>query len=488
MNAFYELLEKSEVNKEFLKELYNEHYICSKEVDHLIVFYHKFYNNYIKPDTIQSSVRSVIYNTLTKKVVSDCGTNPIYNNEASVLINDKDLTKLNFLNYYDGTVMSLFFDTDKWYLTTRRCLDSNQSYYQSQHSHRELFNKVLEETEYKTFDDFTKSLEKDKSYYFVLIHHENQQIIDYTAEYGKNYKKLCLFSVKDSEQKIVDLYSTKFDFVDEKTIFVAKKIENGDKLFVKKSASKFDYKTNFVCYFENKLLIFNTISYQLARITKYDDHPTVSGLIFAYQHDILADYHKLMSSDKTITTADGRFTTSNILQVLFKTSSTYLFLMFRELWSITTGKPMAGVLRAKALVEVDPKIKSSLEREADVIEYIYKKLPTSYKELFYAIRGIYFSKKSKLLTAIKKSDTYLNVHDIYNYLKNMETKKFIKYIKETRNIFDEPVFIPLLQNVHMNAEKIKLYNMDDFNKYRYFIRYVDLQTTEYVEELEELTL
>jgi hypothetical protein len=51
---------------------------------------------------------------------------------------------------------------------------------------------------------FESKLQKDKSYYFVLVHHENKIFVDYTEKFGSEYKKLFLLFVRDADLNLVD--------------------------------------------------------------------------------------------------------------------------------------------------------------------------------------------------------------------------------------------------------------------------------------------
>jgi hypothetical protein len=46
---------------------------------------------------------------------------------------------------------------------------------------------------------FTAHLDTSKSYLFVLIHHENKHLIDYTSYFGENYKELLHISTRTKE-------------------------------------------------------------------------------------------------------------------------------------------------------------------------------------------------------------------------------------------------------------------------------------------------
>jgi hypothetical protein len=472
------LLESNEINDDFLKKIYDEHYICSKDTvnSDLILFYHKFYNNYIEPNTIQSEVRSIVYNKKTKKIVADCGPNPIYNDDAYKLIENKDLNSLHFVQYYDGPVMSVFFDTDKWYLSTRRCLDSNESYYNNDKSHYTLFNEVLENTEYKIFEKFTENLEKDKSYYFVLIHYKNKQVIDYSKEFNSEYKKLCLFSVRDEERKALNLQKNDFKFIDNKNIFIPEEIvdKNLSNLF-SKNGNKVIYNRDVICYYENNLLIFNTLNYQLLHVKTHDKYPTISSLFFAYQNDLLSKYANLF--ENTIKINEDTYKTIEMLSVLLKTSSLFMLLMFKQLYSVTTGNPVSKVLKMHANIELNQTVREKLEKQAEDEEKIYNALPLQYKEILYAIRGIYYKKKANKNTYPNKTDSYLNVHDIYNYLKNLDVQKYILFLKVTNSfVLNNDTFEVLLENINNNMKKQKTYNVENMNKYYKFLMYVNKHT------------
>ena len=71
---------------------------------------------------------------------------------------------------YEGTLLSLFFK-DKWFLSTRRCLNSNDSVWgNDEKSHYSMFMDVLNNSGFESFESFTSLLNKDNCYYFVLIH------------------------------------------------------------------------------------------------------------------------------------------------------------------------------------------------------------------------------------------------------------------------------------------------------------------------------
>jgi hypothetical protein len=56
---------------------------------------------------------------------------------------------------------------------------------------------VIKDDGYDTLEDFTNMLNKNLCYNFILIHHSNKNIVNYSSQFGDEYKKLCLAFVRD---------------------------------------------------------------------------------------------------------------------------------------------------------------------------------------------------------------------------------------------------------------------------------------------------
>jgi len=110
----------------------------------------------------------------------------------------------------DGTLISVYYHNNKWYFGSSCCPDINGSKFSHPtKAHGYMLNEVLYEL-FKNrvdIDDpnisttlrnlFTSTLSPLFSYEFVLIHHENIHIIDYTKELGENYKYLYHINTKN---------------------------------------------------------------------------------------------------------------------------------------------------------------------------------------------------------------------------------------------------------------------------------------------------
>jgi hypothetical protein len=110
----------------------------------------------------------------------------------------------------DGTLISVYFHNNKWYFGSSCCPDINGSKFSHpSKTHGYMLDEVLYEL-FKSKVDindpnisvtlrnlFTVNLSPLFSYEFVLIHHENIHIIDYSKELGQDYKYLYHINTKN---------------------------------------------------------------------------------------------------------------------------------------------------------------------------------------------------------------------------------------------------------------------------------------------------
>ena len=141
--------------------------------DGLMLLYHKF-DCPVKTE-LERECRSLIIDRSTLKIKSYSCETPRTNKEGmDYLISHS--TELQLINpCYEGTFLSVFFHNDKWYVSTRRCLDSRESIFKELDdsesiSHYDMFEEIVKKAGYADFSEFSKLLDTSKSYYFVLIH------------------------------------------------------------------------------------------------------------------------------------------------------------------------------------------------------------------------------------------------------------------------------------------------------------------------------
>jgi hypothetical protein len=286
---------------------------------------------------------------------------------------------------------------------------------------------VLNNSGYDSLDNFTNKLDKNYCYYFVLIHHQNKNVVDYETEFGKEFKKLSLVFVREKEtQREVDLYNSSFDLpMLDSNIFLSEKINSLEEFdsLNKKDQFTLPPKSEGVvikCFDKNinryRLLKLQTMSYQFAKSIGSEKN-IFMGLIHLYQNGKLSEYVNQMSNLKKIVNPLNTyesFDTIGAIDALFKVCTSELFELFKVLWDIKNGKHLNDTL--------------------------YKLLPKEYKDVMFGIRGIYFKKKAKLVGKhVEHSEMreyHLQIKDIYQFLKNMSTESFCAFLKMRKLMFN----------------------------------------------------
>mgnify|MGYP001178927242 CR=1 FL=1 len=378
------------------------------------------YNNYGNTNNLlDGECRSVVLNRETMEIVSFTCNSPLCNSEAINFIMENNESEKIITECYEGTMMSIFKHKEKWYISTRRCLDSNNSVWQQEKSHYKMFVEVLKDNNYESFDQFTDKLSEEFCYNFILLHHENKNVVDYTNVFGENYKKLVLAIVREkSTQKEINIWNNEdinnFEKVLNDNIFIPKKLDNFNLLDVENQKNYLDNpprteglivkvmdgSNNF------KVLKIQTNDYQFGCASGSTGN-IYRGFLKLYQNEKLNDffknnknfdkYSKIINPLNTSETYD----TIGMVDAVFKVCTSELFELFKILWDIKTGKHKTGNL--------------------------YNKLSKDYRDILFGIRGIYFKKKASYINDKKENNLnknyYLKIKDIYTYLKKTSTEK-----------------------------------------------------------------
>jgi len=113
---------------------------------------------------------------------------------------------------YDGTIITVYNYKDEWYFGTSSCPDANSSRFSHPtKKHGNMFDEIL----YKYFNGhitadsgdtedmsaklrglFVQHLDPNMAYEFIIVHHENKHIIDYTGLLGDNYMEMFHINTK----------------------------------------------------------------------------------------------------------------------------------------------------------------------------------------------------------------------------------------------------------------------------------------------------
>lgn len=424
LNSFegsQEELRKKLFEKGVLTKDYND--------DGLMLLYHK-YESPVSTE-LERECRSLIIDNITLKLKSYTCETPRLNKDGMDYLISNSTEPQIITQCYEGTYLSVFNHNGKWYVSTRRCLNSQESMYTNQDkSHFDMFMDVIKNSGYETFNDFTSELNPENSYYFVLIHHENKHIIDYTNLFGENYGRLCLTTVRDSEMCELDIYENKLSFVsytnNESNIFVPEKLESIDGFANNNKVIKYNESPEsegiIIRVWNNQmskyyLIKLQNINYQFAQAQGVGIERNIfKGLIYLYQNDKLIDYFNQNPNSQNIKkiinplNLSESYDTIGMVDAVFKVCTSELFELFKVLWSIKNGKHQNKEL--------------------------YNILPKEYKDIMFAIRGIYYKKKALLhtydknvVTIIEIKKTHLKINDIYNYLKSLPTETIVAFLR-----------------------------------------------------------
>lgn len=393
---------------DFKKKIFEDYSIMSKycEEDDLLIVYHKY--DLPTRSQIEQECRSLIIDAKSLNIISYTCPNTISNKEAQqFLLNNNDL-KLETYKCYEGTILSLYNHNNKWYLSTRRCINSKDSIW-NQTNYHDMFMEVLNK-ENISFEDFTSKLNENYGYYFILIHYNNKNIINYTSQFGENYTKLCLVFVRSKEtQYEIDNYE--FDSYD--NIFKPEKMSMEEfsnlnqNLNINVDLEGIIIKT----VKDNKSYLFKlqTTSYQFCKAIGHDSN-IFKGYLYLYQTSTLKNYiennkdHKNLEKIINPNNINESFDTIGVVDCVFKVFTSELFELYKLLWKLTTGEQLNSEL--------------------------YNVLPKEYKDVLYALRGIYFKIKAN------PEKKLFGIKDIYQYLKLVDIEQICALLRQRKLMFN----------------------------------------------------
>ena len=405
----------------------------------LMLLYHK----YETPITteLEREVRSLVIDRQTLKIKAYSCETPRENKEGLdfMLANPLDPSNPTIITTcYEGTFLSVFYHNDKWFVSTRRCLNSYDSVFNpcdttSQKSHYEMFVEVLKSAGYEDFNSFCDKLDKSLSYYFVLIHHQNNQVINYTNDFGHNYSRLCLTTIRDSAMRELDIYEAdkvnfaSYDTKSDSFIFVPERLGTFEDFIEFNKTIKYDTPPQSegvvirqLDPLTNKyhLIKLQTYNYQFAQALGQERN-IFKGFIYLYQNDKLIDFFNQNPTNYNLKkivnplNPTESYDTVGMIDAVFKVCTSELFELFKILYSLKTGRPQNKEL--------------------------YDILPKEYKDIMFAIRGLYYKKKTllhnmprEIVTPLDIKNAHLRISDIYAYLKSSSSNTIITLLHERR--------------------------------------------------------
>lgn len=378
------------------KESRHIHYKDEPETNRTLI-YLTYQENTNDLTQIERECRSVVLDRQTLKVIS-YSMDEIYTQDQR-LLSKLDTTSHTIYECLEGTFLSVYYFNDKWYVSTRRCLDAQKSEWLSKKSHYDLMMECVS-------DGFFDNLNNNYNYYFVLQHHENKGVVDYTKRYGKEYKRLVLSFIRDKQthELLTDVCHSQT-----LTNYGVKLIEELSDMNLLKEQSN--------C--EN---IFSGVEYEglLVRITddttKYLRLPTERYMRYSevmpnaqnkyvaflklYQTGTLKEHIKYVPENISIKNpvTSATYDTVGVVDSCFQVLVKELYNLFRLMYNLKHGEQMN--------------------------KHLYQLLPAGYHDALYKIKGIFFRKRLEYNE--KKIANYkLTERDIYYLLKSYNLNELV---------------------------------------------------------------
>lgn len=164
-------------NFETLREDIKNNGMDCKSDDDLLMFYNQTTENM---SDIAKACRSVVIDSSMRPIFVQYNQ-IIYNDDAVKYITENNWNNMVVQKCIEGTFIVVFWHNEKWYITTRRCIDADNSVWIKNSSYHYLFMDAID-------GKFTlNSLDKNNCYHFILVHHKNKNIVSYN---GMNYKNI----------------------------------------------------------------------------------------------------------------------------------------------------------------------------------------------------------------------------------------------------------------------------------------------------------
>lgn len=387
--------------------------------DELLLISNDYTKNVKNMSELERECRSVIVDN-NLKIICYTFDSIYYNEDAKeyLIIND-NINNIQINKCYEGTLITFYYYNNNWKISTRKSLDANKSYFHSKKSYYELVKDVVGD-----LDEFTNKLDTNYYYMFVLVHYENINLVNYSHEFGNEYKKLIHIMTRNIEHQEV-LLELKENF-----IIIPERYQDYTMLdnLNQKSLYKFPLKDEglVIKVYNNdtgksNILKLQSNAYICLKNIKPNTNDKIQALFEQFQKDKLREHFKYFEADKKI---GENYDTLGVIVATIKIITSELLELFKLLWDIRTGK--------------------------NKNKKLYDSLPLEYKRILYNIRGVYFKNKGKYIDAKRKGDVYqtkiLRIKDIYNIIKCTCTSREIinliiarrqlKNIKEISNKCD----------------------------------------------------
>lgn len=435
-----------ELKKELLDRDCNgqqKYYINFKENDKLAILYYNDLQNE-EAKELELSCRSCIIDKSTMKIIGSQFNKIIYNNDAldylEKYLGTSKWDQVVVQKCYEGTSLLVYNYEDKWYVSTRRCLNSEDSTWVKGKSYREMFNEAINGK--FELDD----LNRDYCYHFVLVHHKNKNIVNYSY-LGKDYtevfhtmttEKYTLNEIKYDQSKIND----KIKYVHEESFTDLKDLENSLKKLSKYNeyTKKITTEGYILKVYKGEpfnspftILKLQTPIYQKIMKIKPNNSNIHQSYIELYQKDKLVEFLPYFTKYNNDITRRINYAMKNLAKEIL------------DLYHCTRQRKNASV---------------------------YNNLSEQYKKTLYGLHGLYIEHRKQDFRNNNQNNQNnkkqfdngsrsINVHDVYHFLKNLPPTELRQLFYERMILLNNDAQIPINKNcIYTKTQSLLMFGLN----------------------------
>lgn len=383
-----------------------------KEDENLMIIYSS--TNLRSGNEIDDATKSLVIDKNKLSIMVSQFNKLMYNKETIDFLAGKDWKNIKIKYCYEGTMMLVFFAYGKWYVCTRKCLDAKTSFWIKNESYYDLFMDAID-GKFKLED-----LNSDYCYHFILLHHKNRNIVNYT-QFGKYYKNVALaMTTKTGTLERVDA------FVNDKIIYPQ------------------------TLEFENISEVMKLVE-RISVLNVNEKRITTEGVIIEHSENGILTLLKIQTPIYSYVAS-------------IKPNVSNLDAMFLELYQKNKLVEISPYFTDNSR-EVVNRIHTSMMAMSNELlniyhitrshknENLYELLPSSYKCTLYALHGKFIQKREHEKNKISELGDHksITIHDVYNCLKAVESYYLRTLFVERLDLIEDPEISPYLDVMCFDA-------------------------------------
>ena len=416
--------------------LYNISYKEDLDNDMILFYYNEQHENIVntpQTNSTENACKSCIYVRSTLQYICSQYDRIVYNEDTLKLLNS-ELDNAIVQKCYEGTTLLVFNHNGKWFISTRKCIDASSSTWVRNQSYKDLFEEAIGISKNNTGKpksiantkdskdlDFYNILDPNFAYIFILVHYKNKNIVNYNQPFkyqNRFYKQLYLCNVT---------IKCTYDEITRNNYMIPNIPWTEEVYFPSVAALLEKLAEHNIQDITNKNI--STEGYVL-KIYKNNDKQG-KFIIGKLQTDI---YKYIMFYKPNV---------QNIYQI---------FLEFYKKDKLTELLPYFKKGKNNIILKIHNSMKILTKEMLELYhttrnkknEELYNQMPKIYKKVLYDLHGIYIKNKKLEQNendneiSNEKQNKSINIHDVYNFLKELPLKQLVKIFKEREKLVENP--------------------------------------------------